>query len=801
MIRSYLKVAIRNVLKYKFFSIINVFGLTMGIASCLFVMMYIHDELNYDRIHEKGERMYRMNIHGKFSGQEIYATSTCLPMSRALVDEIPEVEESVRLSDQGELAFRYGEKAFSEEYIFAADSNFFEFFSFNLLSGNPHTVLNAPNQIVISQDLAWKYFEDESPLDKTLSVGDDRTEYVVTGVMDNIPGNSHLKFNAVLSSASFPWMNQNNWLSNSVWTYYILQKGVSPETIDKKLEPIMERNVTPVLKEFMGKSLAEFREDGGIYEYFSMAVYDIHLMSDLPDEPEPPGDMSYVIIMAAIGLFILVIACINFMNLTTAKSAARTKEVGLRKMLGSRRNTLMVQFLTEAMMYAFLAAAMAVATVYILLPWFNLLSGKSLSLEILQDPALLFISVGIVLLVGVLAGSYPALYLTSFQVTDTLKGKYGSRMKSGSIRNLLVTFQFWVSIVLMICTAVVFQQLRFIQNVNLGIDKEHILMLEATNRLDRNKGPFRNQLLTHPGVIAASYSDNMVPGVNSTKIFRSAGNDQDHIMATYSADVAHLQALGFEMVSGRFFSVDFPSDSGAVVLNEAAVRELGWSDPLEEKLLRFNDTVPVPMEVIGVMKDFNFESLKVKVRPLVLQPTIEGDILYVRFSGESPQNIIDVASEQWKTFIPGEPFQYSFLDEDFDALFRAERRLGRVFTVFTIIAIFVACLGLFGLAAFVAEQKTKEIGVRKVMGASVWGITTRMSKEFARLVMLAFVLAVYPAYYFMDRWLEEFANRVELSIWVFVLTGIVAIVIAGVTVSYQSLKAARVNPVNSLRYE
>ena len=801
MVKNYLKVALRNITKHKFFSIINILGLTIGIAGCLFITMYIYDELNYDHFHAKGERIYRVNLHGKLGGQEIYTTNTSFPMSKALVAEIPEVEEATRVNDMGEWIFRNGDLAFNEEGVMAADSNFFSVFSFQLLAGNPETVLKDPNSIVLSEDLAKKYFGDESALDKTLSIGNDKSEYKVTGVMENSRGDSHLKFNALLSSSTFPWMNQTNWLSNSLWTYYVLNENGTAASVDAKLEPITERNVTPVLQEFMGKTLEQFRSEGGIYEYYSMPMYDIHLHSELQDEPEPPGDMSYVLILGGIGLFIVVLACINFMNLTTAKAAGRAKEVGLRKTLGSFRSTLIVQFLTESMVYAVSAAIMALIVVYALLPSFNLLSGKTLTIDILSQPVIMITLILLVLFVGLLAGSYPAFYLTGFKITEVLKGRLRAGMKSGGIRSFLVTFQFWISIVLIICTAIVYQQLQYVQNKNLGIDKEHILIIEDTDRLEKNKMAFKNDLDASTAVLGTSFSNNMVPGVNNTTIFRAVGDEHDHIMATYYGDYDHMKTLGFELTEGRFFSRDFPSDSMAVVLNEAAVKELGWDNPLEEKILNFNGDEPQQMNVIGVVKDFNFESLKLDVRPLVLQLTKEGNILYARFSGERPDQVIKTIAESWESYAPGEPLQYSFLDEDYDALFRAEQRLGTVFTVFTVIAIFIACLGLFGLAAFMAEQRTKEIGIRKVMGASVWNVTSLMSKEFAKLVIIAFILAIYPAYYTMDQWLSGFANRVDISIWIFAISGIVAFVIAWLTVSYQSLKAAKVNPVKSLRYE
>ncbi|MEQ8245828.1 ABC transporter permease [Fulvivirga sp.] len=802
MLKNYIKVAFRNITKHKFFSIINILGLTIGLAASLFITLYIYDELTYDQFNAKADRTYRMNLHGKLAGQEIYTSNTSFPMSQALVEEIPEVEEATRVNPMGEWIIRNGTISFNEEDVFAVDSNFFSVFSFELLYGNPETALIEPNSIILSEDLAVKYFgEPSDALDKSLSIGNDKSEYKVTGVVENRRSDSHLKFNILLSTSTFPWMNQGNWLSNSLYTYYVIAEGADPKDVDAKLEPIMELNVTPVMQQFVGKSLAEFRETGGIYEYYSFPMLDIHLKSDIQDEAEPPGDISYVYILAGIGLFIVLLACINFMNLTTAKSAGRAKEVGLRKTLGSQRSVLISQFLTESMFYAITAGVLAIVVVYLLMPSFNVLSGKLLAASVIGEPVILATYVALVLLVGIVAGSYPAFYLTSFKITEVLKGKLRAGMKSGAIRSFLVTFQFWISIVLIICTAIVYQQLQYIQDKNLGIDKDHVLIIEDVNRLEDNKMAFKNELEATTGIMGTSFSNNMVPGVNNTTLFRSAGNEQDHILATYFADYDHAKTLGFELVEGRFFSRDFPSDTAAVIINEAAAREMGWDNPLEEKIINFDGDAPQEMQVIGVAKDFNFESLKMVVRPLVLKLTREGNILYTRFSGESPDKVIESITNSWDKIAPGEPIQYSFLDDDFDKLFRAEQRLGKVFTVFTVVAIFIASLGLFGLAAFMAEQRTKEIGIRKVMGASLWGVTSLMSKDFVKLVLIAFALSIYPAYYAMNKWLDDFANRIDINIWVFVASGFAAILIAWLTVSYQSFKAAKVNPVQSLRYE
>ncbi|MEL7002769.1 MAG: ABC transporter permease, partial [Bacteroidota bacterium] len=597
MLSNYLKVALRNIAKHKFFSIINILGLTVGIAACLLISVYVIDELNYDHFHEKGAQMYRINLHGKLAGQDIKTTNSCPPLAQALVDELPEVSEAIRVSNFGDWVFRYNELSFVEEDVFVSDSNFFSFFGFPLVKGNPETALKKPNSVVLTETLAKKYFGDGTALGQTLILGNGKDNYEVTGVMKDVPGNSHLKFQALLSTSTFNQFRQPIWLNNNLWTYYILNDGGNSEEVDRKLEEITDRNVAPTLIQFMGKSLEDFKAEGGIYKYYSMPMFDIHLRSQLQDEAEAPGDISYVYILSAIGIFILLIACINFMNLSTAQSAGRAKEVGLRKTLGSLRSYLIGQFLTESFIYSLAAAILAFALVYFLMPSFNQMSGKTMSLDMLFQPLILLLFSGIIVFVGLMAGSYPAFYLTSFKITETLKGKLKAGMKSGSVRGVLVTFQFWISIILIICTAIVYQQLEYVQDKNLGIDKEHIIMFKNTGRLDNNSNAFKVELEQHSSVESASFSNNSIPGVNNTTIFRSAGNDADHILATYFADPDHLQTMGFEMSDGRFFSRDFLSDSGAVVLNEAAVAEFGWDSAIGEKIFTFNGDAPETKEV------------------------------------------------------------------------------------------------------------------------------------------------------------------------------------------------------------
>ncbi len=494
------------------------------------------------------------------------------------------------------------------------------------------------------------------------------------------------------------------------------------------------------------------------------------------------------------------------MNLSTARSAGRAKEVGLRKTLGSIRSQMIGQFLAESFVYTFIAMTIAFALALLLLPQFNLLSGKELTLGNLLNPTILWIAVLLLVVIGLFAGSYPAFYLTSFSAVEVLKGKVRAGLKSKGIRSGLVVFQFALSIILIICTSTVYQQIIFLQERNAGLDKHNVLVINNAGRLGTNQTVFRNTVLTKNGIENASFTNNVFPGVNNTTAFRNAVTRKDHVLGTYFADYDHAEVMKFELIQGRYFSRDFPSDSTVVVINEAAARELGWEQPLQEKLIVFGGdqskgiVTETPMNVIGVVKDFNFESYKMKVRPMVIQLTDKSNNLLVRYSGKA-DDVVKEVTTLWKEYASGDPLEYSFLDQNFDQLFREEERLGSLFTVFTVLAIFIASLGLFALAAFTAEQRTKEIGIRKAMGASVSSVTALLSKEFTLLVVISIILAVVPAYFLLDYWLSQFAYRVEITFFVFAISSLGALAIAWFTVGYQALKAALIEPVKSLRYE
>ncbi len=806
MIKNFFKVAFRNMAKNKIFAAINLIGLTTGICASVFILLYVVDELSYDRFYPEAENIYRMQLHGKMSDQEIHTVTTNSVLGTAMVAEIPGVIHSTRMDDfSGEWTFRKGDMVYAEEKVFTADSSYFEVFSHPFLQGSKEGALTGPNKVVLTEKLARKYFGDSPAVGETLTLGDDHTEYMVTGVIRDVPANTHLYFEALLSMESFPYMNsqENAWLNNSYFTYVTMQPGTDISEVESILKEMVYENVSPVFQQFMGKSLEELEKEGQIYKYYAVPMLDVHLKSSVKDEAQPQGNIDNVYIMAAIGLFIMIIACINFMNLSTAKSAGRAKEVGLRKTMGSSKKRLVGQFLSESTLYAVLSTILALAIVSIFLPYFNDLAGKSLDLSNMARPGIILGIVLIVLLIGVLAGTYPAFYLTSFEIAETLKGKIRSGMRSAGIRSFLVTFQFWISILLVICTAIVYQQIQFMRDRNLGFDKEKVIMVENMNRLGNNVKVMEDKLNASAGIGSTSFSNNVLPGTNNTTLFRVDGEEDDHILGTYYVDEDYDETLGLEMSEGRFFSKDFPSDSMAVILNEAAVREFGLENPLEARIMNFNFEVPTSMQVIGVIKDFNFESIKIGVRPLILlrigQET--DNVLYVRYDGTNAGNIVSELEDTWNMLSQGDPIEFSFLNQEFDNLFRAEQRLGKLFTIFTGMAILIACLGLFGLASFIAEQRRKEIGVRKVLGASIWNIIGNMSFDFIKLVVIAFVLAVFPAWYIMDRWLNDFSAHIDIEVWVFLLGGILAIGVAWLTVGYQSYKAARANPVKSLRYE
>ncbi|MFZ6013903.1 MAG: ABC transporter permease, partial [Bacteroidota bacterium] len=663
-------------------------------------------------------------------------------------------------------------------------------------------VLKGPNKVVITQSAARRYFGHEDPLGKTLLRGSERIATEVSGLVQDPPHNSHIDFDMVLSGESWQYMNDVIWVNSNLFTYFRVQPDADLEKVKGTLNNLMERNAAADLEKFLGMSFKQFQEQGSDLGLFIQPMLDIHLKSDISEEISPNGNIQYLYIFSAIALFIILIACINFMNLSTARSANRAKEVGVRKTIGAFRSRLVIQFLAESMIYSFLSTVLALALLSVSLVPFNMLSGKALDLSIFFNPVFIIAIVLFTILVGLIAGSYPALYLTAFKPVDILKGKLKAGFRNSSLRNALVVFQFVISISLIFGSIVVYQQLEYVQNKNLGFDKENVINLLHTMALKKDAQAFKNELASHPEFKGASFASRLPPNVNWNSAFRKGGTDQDFLFAVYEVDPDHLVTMGYTLSQGRFFSRDFPTDTAAAILNETAYEQMGFESLEEASVISYRGDKPTQLKVVGVLRDFNFESLKNSVKPMAIllskEPNHE---MAIRLAPGKTEDQIKLLQSIWKKYAPGAAFQYSFLDQNFDAQFRAEQRMSNIILIFTLLAIFIACLGLFGLATYTAEQRAKEISIRKVMGATVQQVVVLLSKDFTVLVLIAFAIAAPLGWFAAQNWLEGFAFRINLNGWVVLLSGFLALLIAMITISFQAVKAAKENPVNAMRGE
>ena len=810
MFRNYLVTGIRNILKHKFYALINILGLTIAITSALFIVLYIIDETSYEDFHEDAENIYRIGLKAQLGDQKINVFSSPPPLAIAMAEEIPEVESSCRLWAWDDVIIRYEDHAFTEDKFYLVDSNFFEVFTFELVKGDKKTVFQDPESIVLTETLAKKYFGDDDPLGKILTVANHKQAMKVTGVAEDPPHNTNIQYNFLLPIYSQQFMRTNTrWLNNFLRTFFKVYPGSDLTRIQTKLQELVINNVGPEIEQSLGISMEQLEEqDEGEYGFVFQPIQDIHLKSDLQYEMEPTSDVKYLYIFGAIGIFILLIGSINFMNLSTARSAGRSREVGMRKTFGGLRQHLIFQFLIESMIYTLVAALLSIVLFVILLPEFNVLSAKSIGASSLLNFWMITGLLLILIVVGLLAGSYPAFYLSRFGITEVFQGKISKGMKGGRIRGALVILQFTISIFMIICTTIVYKQLIYTQNKDLGYTKEKVLAIFNANRLETNKKALKNDLLQNHGIHAVSFASNLIPGVSNTNVFRKEGTEEDVLVAQYWSDYDQLDVYQFELLDGRYFSRDFPSDSTAVILNESAVEAFGFEDPIGKNVMTGTQKGFDPMQVVGVVKDFHFESLRDEIRPLLInfvkeslwENDIRGNIVTVKFNTEDHQEAIDLVTSSWKKF-SDEPVEFAFVDQTLDDMYRTEQRTGRLFSIFTVIAIFIASLGLFALASYTAEQRTKEIGIRKAMGASGFSIIRLLSMEFTKFVFIGFLIAIYPAYYFVDQWLQGFAYQVNYGAGIFIVSGLAGFVVAIFTVAYQALKAARTNPSNALRYE
>jgi len=814
MFKNYLKIAARNLLKHKAYSLINVLGLAIGMACCILILLYVQHELSYDRHHRNAERIYRVAADIKFGGNHFQLAVAPAPLAEALVRDFPEVVNAARFRDYGSsLVKKQGEQNFKEERVIFADNAILDIFTLPLLSGDSRTALTAPNTVIINQTTAKKYFSDTNPVGQTL-IFDNNDIYKVTGVFDDMPDNSHFHFDFISALAGSEESKNTLWVSNNFSTYLLLKEGADAAALEKKFPAMIEKYMGPTVQQILGVSLKEFREQGNYANYYLQPLRDIHLHSDLGVEFEPNGSIKYVYIFSAIAFFILLIACINFMNLSTARSANRAKEVGIRKVVGSYRRQLIGQFLAESIFLSVIALLVAVVFVELILPTFNNLAEKNLQTFYLGNWPLLATLFGITLFVGVIAGSYPAFILSGFKPVSVLKGKVATGVKSSRFRSVLVVFQFAASVILIVGTLIIKNQLHYIQNKNLGFNKEQVIVLHDAYALGENLRAFKTEALRHPSLLSGTVSGFLpVPSNRSDTGFwpegQTSSSDNAVSMQIWSIDYDYLKTLGMEITAGRDFSEAFGADSSAVILNESAAKNFGFNNPIGKRIYRFGFTPDQSVDpnnletftVVGVVKDFHYASLRQNIGALGFLLRRSRSFISFRFKAEEVSSVIAFLKSKWQEFGPDQPFAYSFLDERFNDMYRTETRIGEVFSIFAGLAIFTACLGLFGLASFTAEQRTKEIGIRKVLGATVSNVTLLLSKDFVRLVLIANLLAWPVAYFAMNKWLQDFAYRINLSWWMFALAGGLALLIALLTVSFQAIKAALANPVEALRYE
>ncbi|RCR65820.1 ABC transporter permease [Larkinella punicea] len=805
MIQNYFKIAWRNLWRKKAFSAINIVGLAVGLATCLLIVLFVQHELSYDRYNAKADRIFRMTMHIRLGGKEMNMAYAPALAGSAMLRDYPGVEAFTRLESEGTFVVKYGNERFKEERVVFADSNFFAVFSIPLLKGNVKTVLTEPNTVVLTESTARKYFGDQNPVGKSLTMGT-KGLFRVTGVCRDVPSNSHFHYDFFGSYRSI--RQGEKWLASGSHTYLLLREGYSVAQLAAQSPTIVRKYMGPEVPEFLGMTYDEYLRKGDRMGFRFQPVTDIHLGPNWENELEANSDPKYVYIFSAIAVFILLLACINFMNLSTAGSANRAREVGIRKVLGSVQQQLIRQFLSESVLITFLALVVAGVLVVVALPTFNQLANKAFDLGTLLNARMIGYTLMGSLLVGLLAGSYPAFFLSSFNPVSVLKGKLVSGVRSGWLRNTLVTVQFVVSIGMIIGTLVVYRQLRFIQNKKVGFDKEQVLILHDTYVLGDKLKTFRNELAKQSQIVSASLAGYLPAGRSNNGVdgFRDVNAPTETVpfrLKTYRIDEQYLPTLGIGVALGRNFSKAFSGDSAGVLVNEAAVRQFGWKNPVGQRITTVGDGSPGDRQtytVVGVTKDFHFESMHQHIAPLIMYYGGDQYQMALRIRTDNVPALLKTLEQNWKAETDT-PFSYSFLDERFNKMYESEQRIGELFGIFAGLAVFIACLGLFGLAAFTTLQRTKEIGVRKVLGASIASIVVLLSKDFLRLVFVAILIATPLGWYAMNEWLADFAYRIDLEWWVFGLAGLLAAAVALLTVSFQSIKAALVNPVKSLKSE
>jgi len=808
MLKIFFINAFRNMRKQVGYVLINLIGLSVGLTSFLFIGIYVINELSYDRFHRNYENIGRLKVAGRMSGGVLDQAVTAAPMMQAMLSDYPEVIQATRIRQMGDWLIRFGDKKFNEDGVLFVDSTFFKVFDFRLIKGDPQTALVRPRSMILTEEFARKYFGDQDPMGQKLIVESDTVLYSVTGIVQNVPENSHFKFDMLASMSTYPEQaNSQFWVSHNFYTYITVKDGTNLADLQEKFQGMVTKYVGPQIQQVLGYSIDDFRKAGNEFRYVIEPIKEIHLKGAIQYNLEPPGSLTTVYIFAVIAILILAIAVINYINLATAKSAARAREVGVRKVSGATKSGLMFQFLGESLVIVTAAAILGLLMVFALLPAFCQITGKELSLSVLSSAPGILSIFAIIVLVGIASGFYPAFVLASFNPVEVLKGTMSPGSMSKKLRSIMVVFQFTVSVVIIIGSIIVYSQLNFMTKKDLGFEKENLLVIKRVDTFWRQMESFRTRLLELPGVEKAGFSRNLPStGFSNNAFF----NDNDPEKKTYLINQGFVsldfpEALGVQIVEGRFFSREYGTDSSAVLINESAVKSLGLKDPVGKYIKQpAGPDQWQRLKIVGVMKDFNIESVHKAVTPVCF--TVNGggggdQFVTVRLSGDDIPGTIRAIEKLWLEFTTNMPFQYDFFSDRWNNLYSSEMKTGKIFLIFSFLAILLACLGLIGLITYLTNKRTKEIGIRKSYGASSQVVLGILSKEVFYLIAVSSVIA-YPLAFFGSRyWLEAFAEKVSVSPLIYFTATIMTLIIGWISTSYQTFKAANYNPANALRIE
>lgn len=813
MLRNYIKSAYRSLLKNKAYGAINISGLAVGIACCMLISFYVYDELSYDKFFNDSDRIYRVALERQYPTNTRFFGSSPVNLAPILKDNYPEVEEAGRLHRlffQNQIVVELGDRTFTEENYLFAGENFFKVFSFEFVEGDPNTALDAPDKVVLTQSTATKYFGEESALNKTYNI--DTSRYVISGIIKDVPSNSHMDFDILGSIHALQFLEQaaesNSWIQPWLFTYIKLKEGTSKLDFESKLPQMVKQYGFASILSQLAISEGDYEDSGNDFIYFLQNLEDIHLKSNLDVEVKANSDIMYVYLLSAVVAFILIISCINFINLATARSAERAKEVGVRKVMGSTKSLLVKQFLTESNLIAVTSLIIAIVAVWLALPYFNQLVDKDLSLEVIMDPFAMVGLILFVLLIGTLAGLYPALVISSINSALVLKGKYNTSGKGVWLRNALIVFQFFISITMISGTLLLNKQMSFMRNKQLGFNKENVVVVEQAQVLAQQIEVFKNKVSQIDGVVSLGAGFAMPGDFVGNFIINSEIPDVPQIRTfTNRVDDDYIPTLGMEIIEGRNFSPDF-NDSLNVIVNESTVKLLGYEDPIGRKVINpsQNQVQIAEFTIIGVVKDYHQQSLHNEIPAMLLfEASASGQFFLpqvaVKVNTNDMLSVLKEIEVAWTDLESERPIAYSFLDDNLNQLYQSDLQTGKIFSLFTMITIVMACIGLFGLAAYVTQQRTKEIGIRKVLGASVSGIILLLSKDFTKLIAIAFIVSLPLVYFGMEKWLESFAYRTGIDMFTLLGSGFLTLILALLTISYYSIKIAVLNPVKSLRSE